>query len=262
MASILQAVLLSFVLVLIPFTSASGFDVHQQHDVQNFPAEGDCISAKALSVSLLQTQHQHRIADSEQGTPNVHVDFGNHGSPEKCSQPLFAWFNETFRNSTASSLSLLDVGGGTGEKSKFLQTMDERLRAQCIDVVASDACPQFDGESLVAYADNSVDFVMFSYVLHHAADQSIPLLVDAKRVAKQAVVILEDLKGDTDQTLAEQYGHPGCKMKGGCTFRGAKEWEALFKLAGMRVMTKRDVSRHCMAPYYLIPRGLYALHPN
>jgi hypothetical protein len=276
--SMSMTILLSVVLV-IPGMVASAVDENLQTCFQKDSAtgstQGDC-----QAVSLLQTGHQHsngKTVDGVDGSvlvsdgldgedaPNVpggvNVDHGNHGSPFGCNEKLYSWFNETFKNSSASMLTVLDVGGGTGDKSATLQSMDKRVQAQCIDVVESAACPAFDGQDLSAFGDKSIDFVMFAYVFHHAADQGLPLLAEAKRVAKQAVIILEDLKGDNEALLLEQYQHPGCKLFGGCTFRGEQEWEAIFQFAGLDLLEKFDPGRGCMKPYYMIPRGLYILKP-
>lgn len=102
---------------------------------------------------------------------------------------------------------------------------------------------------------------MFVYSLHHAADDTIPLLIEARRVAKRYITILEDIKADTENSLRGQRHHGGCKPKQGCIFRSEREWEDIFKREGLNVVEKLDAGRNCMSGY-VIPRAFYVLEVN
>ena len=51
----------------------------------------------------------------------------------------------------------------------------------------------FDGRVLPAEADRSYDSVIINSVLHHAADASATLLREAARIARERIVLIEDL---------------------------------------------------------------------
>ena len=78
----------------------------------------------------------------------------------------------------------------------------------------------FDGATLKEHADKSFDSVLFVSVLHHAAHNSPGLLLEAARVARKYVIIVEDL--GTRQTKYRNLRHD---KKG--VFRNASEWRAL-----------------------------------
>merc|ERR1719399_877066 len=113
----------------------------------------------------------------------------NHQSDAGCNKHLVDWFSNHFHNSTR--VSVLDVGGGRGGLQDFVsRDLPETVRAaldwDCIDVTPSKRCKAFDGKSFgAAYEENSYDVVIFNYVLHHVADNTIDELKDAARVAKQ-----------------------------------------------------------------------------
>ena len=72
--------------------------------------------------------------------------------------------------------------------------------------------------------------MFFSYVLHHAGENTISLLRDAHRIARRHVIVAEDPKvTETDYRWAHQDDRRG-------TFRGLKEWRDLFALLGFALV--------------------------
>lgn len=130
----------------------------------------------------------------------------------------------------------------------------------CVDVYDSKAsgCEMFDGRTL-SYGSQSHDLVVFGFVLHHAADHTISLLQHAARVASRYIVILEDLKGRTKYETGNQFNHEPLG-----TFRGAREWLAMFELLQLTVVRTVEVPPNCSnaagkKPHTIYPRGLFIL---
>jgi len=138
----------------------------------------------------------------------------NNGSPYLCDVSLYDWFGK-LANETGKSdkiMTILDVGGGYGEKGDMIEKMHpKKFKYSCVDVTAQGRCTEFDG-SKMPHADRSFDIVTFVYSLHHAGDAVFSLLREAKRVAKTHVVVLDDLMGTNDHTLDFQFGHGGCQV--------------------------------------------------
>lgn len=192
----------------------------------------------------------------------------NHGSPARCNQHLLTWLVAAAKQMSPSTLHVLDVGGGTGAigeqvKAALGPTFGASVAWSCIDVVPSARCSWFNGVALPR-ANASFDLVLLNYVLHHAADATIPLLQEARRVSRHTIVVQEDLKADTPSGHHSQSLHLGCSTDPSdphpCTFRGREEWMHLFSLLGFRLREEYTPSRFCMAELgYVVPRGLYIL---
>jgi SAM-dependent methyltransferase len=168
---------------------------------------------------------------------------------------------------------LIDVGGGDGSKGDLLRKRYAgSIRAyDCIDVAEAPKCTAFSGTTLAPRPDEDVDVVLMSYMLHHAAENTISLLQEAPRVARHWVVVLEDMLGDSESTTFREYNHNGCarvaadgtEIKHQCVYRTHVEWQALFGLTGLRMVRNETGSerlRNCM-PMYAVPRGFYLLEP-
>lgn len=94
--------------------------------------------------------------------------------------------------------SVLDVGCGDGQLAFALLQARPDLVIRGVDVLVRDDTPieveRFDGEHLPAQ-DDTFDVVLFVDVLHHT-DHATKLLHEAKRVARQWVVLKDHtLKG-------------------------------------------------------------------
>ena len=91
--------------------------------------------------------------------------------------------------------SVLDVGCGNGTISRLVMDSSPGLEITGIDVMARPSCDipfeVYDGERF-PQADNSVDFVLFTDVLHHT-DNPLMLLNEASRVAGKAILIKDHL---------------------------------------------------------------------
>ena len=87
--------------------------------------------------------------------------------------------------------AVLDAGCGNGEIARAIQDARPGLQMRGIDIMARPTCAipmeSYDGKTF-PLEDGSVDFVMFVDVLHHT-DNALDLLVEAKRVARQGIVI-------------------------------------------------------------------------
>jgi SAM-dependent methyltransferase len=153
---------------------------------------------------------------------------------------------------TFKGFTWLDVGADTGALSLYLSEILESTRFDLCDLhVAPQAnfpIKKIDGTHL-DHEDNSYDLVLFSYVLHHAADDTIRLLRDAHRIARRYVVVTEDPK-ETVEDCQWAYAHD----KRG-TFRGHKEWRALFGAMGYSIVHEETLNP------YVHSRHFYLLQP-
>jgi SAM-dependent methyltransferase len=90
---------------------------------------------------------------------------------------------------------VLDVGCGDGRLARLIADKRPDILIRGIDVRqridAAMRVETFDGKS-IPYSEGSFDVVMFVDVLHHAAEP-VPLLREAVRVARQAIVIKDHL---------------------------------------------------------------------
>lgn len=153
----------------------------------------------------------------------------------------------------ASQLSLVDVGAGTGTLSAIVAAVLDSPKVQLIDVddqgtnrgLGSQAealfarsfevfttehpVHTFDGRTLDLPSD-SYDVALLTYVLHHAAGDTIALLQEARRVARKYVIVLEDVI-DSEDDAKNAFDH---EPRG--TFRHRREWDALFGLLDLTVV--------------------------
>ena len=86
---------------------------------------------------------------------------------------------------------VLDVGCGDGNIAQLLLQARPDVHIEGIDVLVRPEThipvTQFDGK-VIPFPDKSFDAVMFVDVLHHTDDPNV-LLAEARRVAKQAVIL-------------------------------------------------------------------------
>ena len=100
----------------------------------------------------------------------------------------------------------------------------------------------FDGRTL-ELEDGSYDVALLTYVLHHAAGDTISLLKEAKRVARKYVVVLEDVI-DSEDDAKNAFAHD---PRG--TFRHRTEWDALFDLLGFDVVAHGPCNSNGLAAF-------------
>lgn len=103
----------------------------------------------------------------------------------------------------------------------------------------SDAQLTYDGRNL-PFEKDSYDVVNVGFVLHHAAQNTLPLLMQVARIARKYVLIGEDV-ADVDYPLAwHERNH---QHQPGGIFRSMQEWEILFRCCGMEPLVKYVVHR-------------------
>jgi len=151
--------------------------------------------------------------------------------------------------------SWLDVGAGNGwlsdEIQKELTGSHER-----IDLEAHpNRVKAFSGE-LLGYPPGAFDLVVFSYVLHHAAEHAQQLLKDALSVARVAVIIQEDLRNGTEVVDALLNAHDPQGI-----FYSQEGWHEQVELAG-GVVTHFEPLTQVQYPHYPVPRGLFLCGPG
>lgn len=120
---------------------------------------------------------------------------------------------------------------------------------------------RFDGERL-PFHDNSVDVSILIFVLHHAADP-LALLHEASRVARRAVLVVEDTPRTAfDRRWSEFHIRSFNKRHGipwvGCS-RTEEEWEWLFAQAGMPLLAEERLTRIERLPP--VARTAFVLQP-
>jgi SAM-dependent methyltransferase len=203
---------------------------HRHDDITSF------VSAHGIKPETVERM-------SSEGLDNPGYRFHRDG-------PFYDYF---FDRTDLRGASWLDVGADTGCVDAYLADMLDSSDFELCDlnVATNTAFPvrRFDGTSL-DYAEDSFDLVFFSYVLHHAADNTIGLLRDAHRIARKHVVVLEDPK-ETEDDYRWAYAHDRA-----ATFRGSAEWQDLFGLLGFDVQHEASLGSdiHSRSLYVLTPR--------
>jgi len=82
--------------------------------------------------------------------------------------------------------SLLDVGG-------FGEYKDTARRTRCLNIHPHPGCQVYPAGSALPYRDRRFHTVLLETVLHHAAEDALPLLAEVARVARRRVIIAEDV---------------------------------------------------------------------
>jgi ubiquinone/menaquinone biosynthesis C-methylase UbiE len=144
--------------------------------------------------------------------------------------------------------SVLDIGCGMGYALEVLSD-DYEIEAFGCDVVPSTHritrfC-RFDGNNL-PFADKSVDVAMLIFVLHHAEDPAI-VLREAVRVARRAVLVVED----TPRTMLDRrWGEIHIRSfnkRHGIPWTGRirtdREWRQFFRFLALPLQLSEPLSR-------------------
>ena len=90
---------------------------------------------------------------------------------------------------------IIDIGAGNGEFALWLHNV-LRCEVVAIDVFVNDShtvfpVKKFNGIN-IDYADQSFDYSIFNFVLHHIADKDLNKVPkEAKKISKQ-IIIIED----------------------------------------------------------------------
>lgn len=133
---------------------------------------------------------------------------------------------------------IIDIGAGPGHLAREM-TLQLGARVTMIDVAKYN---QTDLPLIVcdsrelAFADNSFDYAVLSFVLHHCKEPE-KILQEALRVSRQAIVIENDVRGKlrsvitrlVDSTQSPWYGSPPCYFT-----KTRDEWLEFFQGFGVR----------------------------
>jgi len=151
------------------------------------------------------------------------------------------------RDFVKKNSKILDLGCGSGIITKNFQDFfhSEVLGTDIKDNrVYPIPFKIIDGKSL-PFPDNSFDTVLISYVLHHSGNP-ISLLKEAKRVAKDKIIIYEDLmEGILSKLRCKIHGasfNAFFKIKNQASFRSEKEWEKIFADVGLKIVFKKRIN--------------------
>lgn len=142
---------------------------------------------------------------------------------------------------------VLDVGCGNGFIAQHLSGMvGSRVIGIDMAVTAAAAIDyrQFDGQHF-PLADESVDAVLFSYVLHHTQNLDV-VMNELRRVLSEGglAVVYEDTPASWwDRMFCGFHDLKWRQRTGRCTFRSESEWETVFNSAGLEVISERPLSR-------------------
>ena len=155
---------------------------------------------------------------------------------------------------------LLNVGAGSGEMDRMWEEK-YGVKVTSIDIVAATnnswtrtsgnrahhAIGLYDGRTLSGFADRSYDAVLFVSVLHHAAENAPNLLLEASRVARKYVIVMEDLGSEFVRRRHHLHDKRGI-------FRTLPKWHELMtasKRDGFRVVMDSPVGNES-APCYVV----------
>lgn len=138
------------------------------------------------------------------------------------------------RGVLGNNRTLLDIGSGHGFLDAYLMAahgtritgLDVQSSYQCPEVLASPLLVHFfDGAHLAirgsSLTPKSYDAVTFMSVLHHAAHQTAALLAQAASVARDFIIVLEDL--ETPSVKMRNFKHDPRGI-----FRTDEAWKELF----------------------------------
>lgn len=142
---------------------------------------------------------------------------------------------------------ILDLGCGSGIIG---MTFQDFFQAKVIGVDIKDnriyplPFKIINGKSL-PFPENSFNIVLINYVLHHSGNPTT-LLKEAKRVAKDRIVVYEDLpEGLLSRIICKIHGTSFDKIfknQNQTSFKSEREWEKIFKKIGLNIIFKRRIN--------------------
>ncbi len=128
---------------------------------------------------------------------------------------------------------IIDIGAGKGYLAREMaEQFDARVTLVDVAHYNQTNLPLIICDSrALAFADNSFDYAILSFVLHHSPDPNA-ILREALRVARQAIVIENDVRGKIRGALTRvidswpsvRYGTPPCHV-----VRTKEEWLKMFQ---------------------------------
>jgi len=143
--------------------------------------------------------------------------------------------------------NILDLGCGSGivagEFRKFFGAKIEGVDIVDKRVVLVPFTP-YDGRNL-PFADNSFDTVLVAHALHHCEDP-IRVLNEAKRVAKDKIIIYEDLPENIiSKFICKFHGKSFALLFGenkeSSNFKAGDQWREVFKNLGLKLIFEKRV---------------------
>ncbi len=151
---------------------------------------------------------------------------------------------DSFASAIAPHSRIIDIGAGKG---LLAQAMAERLNA-CVTMVDVAQYNQTDlplavcDSRSLAFADDSFDYAVLSFVLHHTPKPE-RILREALRVSPQVVVIENDVQGRLrgwltkaiDSWPALRYGTPPCYIA-----NTREQWLASFHCFPVEIRVLRE----------------------
>jgi len=141
---------------------------------------------------------------------------------------------------------VLDIGGK--DYKDFCQK--NNIEYTCIDLLTPQKTGQggynkdingltYDGRHL-PFGPKQFDLVIINFVLHHASNNTLFLLEQIKNISSKYILIGEDLS-ELDYDIEWHYRNY-IHQPGG-VFRSDEEWQILFKLFGMKLITQYVIHR-------------------
>lgn len=152
-----------------------------------------------------------------------------------------------------TGLYWLDVGAGDGSVTEQMENRGFG-RGTCIDLEAKGRVAKFGGRRL-DYPPGSYDYVLFNFVLHHAAEHAEQLLKDALVIAKRGVLIQEDIDDGTERVRAAQKKHDPKAI-----YYSREGWHEMFDRLGGKSIKYFEFPEETLEdfPTYQTPRALMA----
>jgi len=160
---------------------------------------------------------------------------------------------------------ILDLGCGAGIVGEAFKNFF-LAKVTGIDIknvnITSIPFELYDGQYL-PFSEKSFDVVLINYVLHHSESPRV-LLLEAKRVTRDKIIIYEDLpEGFLSKIFCKIhgfsfdifFGNPSrasfktelpkeakVKMRTKFSFASEKEWEKIFEEIGLSIIFKKKIS--------------------
>lgn len=186
----------------------------------------------------------------------LHESYGFDRRVRVLSEQLAALFPE--------NATVLDVGCGDGTIDSLLLELRPDLTIDGIDVLVRPETRipvrEFDGR-VIPHPDKAFDCVLFVDVLHHS-DDAKQLLREARRTAKQCVVIKDHRRDGflAEQTLRfmDDVGNKRFGVDLPYNYWSHAEWDAAFTDVGLDVREwKQDLGIYPWPTSILFGRGLH-----
>lgn len=115
---------------------------------------------------------------------------------------------------------------------------------------------KYNGRDLPFSKDTSFDLILLNFVLHHAAENTLPLLKQIGDLSKGYIIIGEDL---SELGYEENWHKRNYEHQPGGVYRSDYEWKELFRLYGLSLLAQGIIRRKSDLIKDKIYRCLYLL---